>query len=245
MNDVVRQQADAGIDVVSDGEQSKAGFFAYVAERLSGLEPDTIGVPDRSVWKGELDRFPEYYREYLGGKAQSMIRNPPLICTGPITYKGQAALQADIDNLQARSPPSTSWKAFMPSIAPQDPGRNAYYHRARRSWRRSPTPCARSTRRSSGRFILQIDDPWLTRLYHEDPYGLGPERHIDMLNHALRRHPAGKVRYHTCYGINEGPRIHDVPLLDLVPLLLRIKRRRIRSRRPIRATCTNGTCGNR
>jgi 5-methyltetrahydropteroyltriglutamate--homocysteine methyltransferase len=91
VDDVVRQQAEAGIDVVSDGEQSKAGFFAYVAERLSGLEPDTIGVPDRAVWKGELDRFPEYYREYLGGKAQSMIRNRPLVCTGPISYQGQAA----------------------------------------------------------------------------------------------------------------------------------------------------------
>ena len=71
-------------------------------------------------------------------------------------------------------------------------------------------------------FLLQIDDPLLTSLYHEDPFGLGPERHIDLLNHALRGIPPDKVRYHTCYGINEGPRIHDVPLLDLVPLLLRI-----------------------
>jgi 5-methyltetrahydropteroyltriglutamate--homocysteine methyltransferase len=71
-------------------------------------------------------------------------------------------------------------------------------------------------------FILQIDDPWLTSLYHDDPFGLGPDQHIDMLNHALRGIPPERVRYHTCYGINEGPRIHDVPLLDIVQLLLRI-----------------------
>src|SRR5262249_10857743 len=116
VEDVVRQQVETGIDVVSDGEQSKAGFLAYVAERLSGLEPDTVGVPDRTVWQGELDRFPEYYREYLGGKTQSMIRNRPLICTGPVTYQGQAALQADIDNLRNAIARVEVAEAFMPSI---------------------------------------------------------------------------------------------------------------------------------
>jgi 5-methyltetrahydropteroyltriglutamate--homocysteine methyltransferase len=70
--------------------------------------------------------------------------------------------------------------------------------------------------------ILQIDDPFLTALYHDDPYHLGPEAHIEMLNMALDGIPPDRVRYHTCYGINEGPRVHDVPLLDLVPMLLRI-----------------------
>jgi 5-methyltetrahydropteroyltriglutamate--homocysteine methyltransferase len=223
VDDVVRQQAEAGIDVVSDGEQSKAGFFAYVAERLSGLEPDTIGVPDRTVWKGELDRFPEYYREYLGGKAQSMIRNRPLICTGPVSYKGQAALRVDIDNLRNALARVDVVEAFMPSIAPRSPGRNTYYPSGE-AFMEAIAEAMREeyTAIVEAGFLLQIDDPFLTGLYHEDPFGLGPERHIDLLNHALRGIPPEKVRYHTCYGINEGPRIHDVPLLDLVPLLLRI-----------------------
>src|SRR5207237_7454411 len=99
VSDVVRQQSECGIDIVSDGEQSKAGFFAYVAERLTGLEANGTGVPDRSVWKEELEQFAEYYQQYLGGKAETMVRNPPLVCTGPITYKGHNALRADIDNL--------------------------------------------------------------------------------------------------------------------------------------------------
>jgi 5-methyltetrahydropteroyltriglutamate--homocysteine methyltransferase len=73
--------------------------------------------------------------------------------------------------------------------------------------------------------VLQIDDPWLTALYHDDPYGFGPEHHIDLLNFALRGIPPAQVRYHTCYGINEGPRVHDVPLGDIVHLLLRIDAR--------------------
>src|SRR5438105_4213235 len=101
VSDVVREQSECGIDIVSDGEQSKAGFFAYVAERLTGLEASSTGVPDRAVWKEELEQFAEYYQQYLGGKAETMVRNPPLVCTGPITYKGQKALRADIDNLRA------------------------------------------------------------------------------------------------------------------------------------------------
>jgi len=70
--------------------------------------------------------------------------------------------------------------------------------------------------------VLQIDDPWLTALYHNDPFGIGPQQHVDVLNHALRGIPPERIRYHTCYGINEGPRIHDVPLRDLLDLLFQI-----------------------
>jgi 5-methyltetrahydropteroyltriglutamate--homocysteine methyltransferase len=114
-------------------------------------------------------------------------------------------------------------EAFMPSIAPRGPGRNTYYPSGE-AFMEAIADAMREEYMAivEAGFLLQIDDPFLTGLYHEDPFGLGPERHIDLLNHALRGIPPEKVRYHTCYGINEGPRIHDVPLLDLVPLLLRI-----------------------
>jgi 5-methyltetrahydropteroyltriglutamate--homocysteine methyltransferase len=223
VEDVVRKQTECGIDIVSDGEQSKSGFFAYVAERLTGLDVDAVGVPDRAVWQGELDRFPEYYREYLGGKAESMIRYPPLICTGPIAYKGHAALRADLDNLHAAVQKTGATEAFVPSIAPRGLGRNAYYP----SGEAFMAAIAEAMREEylaivEAGFLLQIDDPWLTALYQGDPFGIGPERHVELLNHALRGIPPEQIRYHTCYGINEGPRIHDVPMLDLVPLLLKI-----------------------
>jgi 5-methyltetrahydropteroyltriglutamate--homocysteine methyltransferase len=223
VKDVVRKQAECGIDVVSDGEQSKSGFFAYVAERLTGLEVDEIGVPDRAVWKGELEQFPEYYRGYLGGKAESMIRYPPLKCTGPVTYRGHAILETDLANLRTALEDVEVAEAFVPSIAPRGLARNEYYSTGE-AFMEAIGEAMRTEYQAivDAGFLLQIDDPWLTALYQGDPAGFGPERHVELLNHALRGIPPEKVRYHTCYGINEGPRVHDVPLLDLVPLLLRI-----------------------
>ncbi|MBV9324888.1 MAG: methionine synthase [Chloroflexi bacterium] len=224
VKDVVQQQAAAGIDVVSDGEQSKAGFLGYISDRLSGLEVDTVGVPDRQVAREELEQFGEYYAEYLGGKAQTMVRNPPLVCTGPITYTGRDVLQTDIQNLKAALATVDVEEAFMPALAPRIVGRNEYYT----SGRDFLEATARAMHDEyaaivEAGLIVQIDDPWLTALYYQDPEHLGPEEHIEMLNLAVEGIPPERIRYHTCYGINEGPRIHDVPLLDLVPLLFRIR----------------------
>jgi 5-methyltetrahydropteroyltriglutamate--homocysteine methyltransferase len=223
VSDIVRKQAECGIDVVSDGEQSKAGFFGYISERLSGLERDTVGAPDRAVWREELEQFPEYYQEYLGGKAQVSLRVPPLVCTGPVRYIGHAALQTDIDTLKAALAGVEVEEAFMPALAPRIIGRNAYY----RDGRDFLEAVARAMHEEYAAIVgagllVQIDDPWLTSLYHEDPHQLGPETHIQMLNVALEGIPRDRIRYHTCYGINEGPRVHDVPLGDLLPMLLRI-----------------------
>jgi 5-methyltetrahydropteroyltriglutamate--homocysteine methyltransferase len=221
--DKVRQQAECGIDVVSDGEQSKAGFYGYVAERLSGLEASRTGVPERAVWKEELDQFPEYYAQYLGGKAETVVRNPPLVCNGPVAYTGQAAVQADIDNLRAALAQVQVEEAFMPSLAPRALGKNEYYPSGE-EFLLAIADAMREEYRAivDAGFILQVDDPWLTALYHDDPYRFGPDKHVELLNHALRGIPPERVRYHTCYGINEGPRIHDVPLIQLVDHLLRI-----------------------
>jgi 5-methyltetrahydropteroyltriglutamate--homocysteine methyltransferase len=221
--DKVRKQAECGIDVVSDGEQSKAGFYGYVAERLSGLQASPTGVPERAVWKEELEQFPEYYAQYLGGKAETVVRNPPLVCSGPIAYTGQAAVQADIDNLRAALAEVDVEEAFMPSLAPRALGKNEYYP----SGEDFLVAIADAMHQEyqaivDAGFVLQVDDPWLTALYHDDPYGFGPDKHVDLLNHALRGISPERVRYHTCYGINEGPRIHDVPLSNLVDHLLRI-----------------------
>jgi 5-methyltetrahydropteroyltriglutamate--homocysteine methyltransferase len=222
--EVVRKQAECGIDVVSDGEQSKAGFLVYISERLSGFAADPNGMPERGVWREELERFPEYYQEYLGGKAQSLIRTPRLVCTGPISYTGQRVLQTDIDNLKAALATVTVEEAFMPSLGPRVMARNRYY----RSTAEYLEAVARAMHEEyaaivAAGLILQIDDPWLPGLYHEDPFELGPDAHVEMVNLALEGIPPERVRYHTCYGINEGPRIYDVPLRQLVPTLLRIR----------------------
>ena len=228
--DVVRQQAETGIDVVSDGEQSKAGFAVYVRERLSGFEPDPDAPPGRGMqWKQELETFPEYYQRYFGRAMRYIVPNTPLMCTGPIAYQGQAAVQADIDNLKAALGATRTEEAFMPSSAPRRLGRNTYYA-SNEEYIYAIAEAMRTEYLAitGAGFILQIDDPALTDFYSEDPaLGLDARRkaaemQIDALNHALRGIPPEQIRFHTCYGINEGPRVFDTPLADVVDLVLRV-----------------------
>jgi len=155
--------------------------------------------------------------------------NTPLRCTGPITYQGQAAVQADIDNLKAALGGVRAEDVFMPSSAPRRLGRNEHY-KSNEEYIYAIADAMRTeylTITGAG-FIVQIDDPALTDFYSEDP-ALGLEaRHkaadmqIEALNHALRGIPPEQIRFHTCYGINEGPRVFDTPLADVVDLMLKV-----------------------
>src|SRR3982074_3660041 len=113
----VRRQVETGIDIVTDGEQSKSGFFTYVAERLAGFE----ARPDlkRTMFAAEGAAFPEYYAQYfkramLGGAVAPLV---PLVCTGPVSYRGEAALRRDIDNLKAAATGLAPHAVFMPAVA--------------------------------------------------------------------------------------------------------------------------------
>ena len=124
----VRRQAECGIDIVCDGEQSKSGFFTYVRERLDGFE--TRSQQRRTMFAAELAAFPEYYEQYfktamLGGAVAPAV---PLVCTGPIRHRGAAALQRDIDNLKAALAGVPQVAAFMPAVAPSGVGENEYYN---------------------------------------------------------------------------------------------------------------------
>jgi 5-methyltetrahydropteroyltriglutamate--homocysteine methyltransferase len=222
---VVRKQAESGIDVVTDGEQSKAGFFVYASERLTGLEPSETGMDYRRAFKTEMNAFPEYYEQYFGANMRSVAGVKPLVCTGPIAYSGQAAVQADIENLKVALQNVSVEEAFMPSLAPRLLGKNEYY-KSDEEYLFAVGEAMREEYQAivDAGFIVQIDDPWLAEFYNDDPGSrpLPPETHVEVINHALRGIPAEKVRFHTCYGINEGPRVHDAALKDYVQLMLRI-----------------------
>jgi 5-methyltetrahydropteroyltriglutamate--homocysteine methyltransferase len=152
----------------------------------------------------------------------------PLICTGPVSYRGQEALQRDIRNLKAAIE-GLQWEdVFMPSVAPSGVGSNAYYP----SEEEYLNAVARAMRTEyqaivDAGFLVQIDDPFLTELYSYSPLSPSERRktaemYVAALNHGLRGIPPEKVRYHTCYGINEGPRVHDVPLRDIVEVVLKV-----------------------
>src|SRR6266704_2869297 len=217
--DAVRKQADAGIDILTDGEQSKPGFFTYVKERLAGFE----ARPGAHVAFFEAERaaFPEYYKEYfaramLGGSVAPVV---PMVCTGPVSYRGADALARDIDTLKTALSGVQAEAVFMPAVAPSGVGLNQYY-RSEEEFFHAVADAMRSEYRAivDAGFIVQIDDPFLSDLFSDPAF-------VDAINHALRGIPEEKVRFHTCYGINEGPRIHDAALKDVAAHMLRISAR--------------------
>ena len=228
--EVVRKQVESGIDIVTDGEQGKPGFFAYVRERLAGFEPKGPDRGARKEWAAEVAAFPEYYEQYFGRRMMggSIAPRTPLVCTGPVSYRGQEAIKKDIENLKAAMGGLSVEEAFMPAVAPSGVGNNEYY-RTDEQYLQAVSEALRTEYQAivDAGFILQVDDPWLTEVYGDA--SLSPaerrkigERSIEALNHALRGIPAEKIRFHTCYGINEGPRVHDAPLKDIVDLILKV-----------------------
>jgi 5-methyltetrahydropteroyltriglutamate--homocysteine methyltransferase len=231
VSDVVRKQVESGIDVVTDGEQGKPGFFAYVRERLNGFEAKPPPPGGWKQWAAEVAAFPEYYENYfqrrmMGGSIAPRI---PMVCTGPISYRGEEALRKDIENLKSALTGVKTEDVFMPAVAPSGVGTNEYY-RSEEEYLQALGDALRTEYRAivDAGFTLQIDDPWLTEVHSQDP-SLSfaarrkmAERSIDALNHAIRGISADKIRFHTCYGINEGPRVHDAPLNEIVDLILKV-----------------------
>ena len=224
----VRRQVDCGIDIVADGEQSKPGFFTYVKERLAGFEPR----PGKKVpfFDAERQAFPEYYEQYFaramtGGSLAPVVH---MVCTGPVKYIGEEALRGDIDNLKAAMAASGAKAAFMPSVAPSGAGTNEYY----KSDEEFFFAVADAMRHEYKAIVdaglsLQIDDPFMTDNFSdpaldERQHRRVAEIHVESINHALRGIPAEKVRFHTCYGINEGPRVHDPALGVVAPYMLKV-----------------------
>jgi 5-methyltetrahydropteroyltriglutamate--homocysteine methyltransferase len=235
--DVVKRQVESGIDVVADGEMSKASFNTYVTERLGGIEigaraRDRVGARMASP---ESQAFPEYYAAYYAEHSSRVGTARPMRVTGPLTYIGGAALQRDIVNLRSAMDGLDVAEAFMPSIAPgffahSAMFTNEYYYATQEE---AHVALAEALRQEylaivDAGFVLQIDDPSLTRLYgggseqDERSKRNSAEAQIELLNHALRGIPPDRVRYHTCYGINEGPRVFDIPLARYVDLMLAV-----------------------
>ena len=226
--EVARRQSECGIDIVTDGEMSKPGFFTYVRERLAGFEPRPR--MKRSLFAAEVAAFPEYYEEYfkqamLGGAVAPIV---PLVCIGPIAYRGQEALRRDIDNLKSAVKAVRHEAVFMPATAPSGVGADEYY-RTDEQYFEALSEALRTEYETivDAGILLQIDDPRLSEIFADPALDAsGRRRHADLyvesVNHALRGIAPEKVRYHTCYGINEGPRIHEAELKDVVEHMLRV-----------------------
>jgi 5-methyltetrahydropteroyltriglutamate--homocysteine methyltransferase len=226
--EMVRQQVECGIDIPTDGEQSKPGFFAYVNERLDGFEPRS--GPRVAMFQAEVEAFPEYYKQYFSTAMLGVTIAPlvPFVCTGPVSYRGQEAVRRDIENLKAALRGLETADVFMPAVAPSGVGKNEYYATDQEYMHAVAEALSNEYRAIvDAGFLLQIDDPFLTELYSFSTLSAAEKRntaenYVDAVNHGLRGIPAEKVRFHTCYGINEGPRIHDAPLKEMLPVILKV-----------------------
>jgi 5-methyltetrahydropteroyltriglutamate--homocysteine methyltransferase len=229
VGDAVRKQADCRLDVISDGEQGKVNFLTYVCERLSGLEPSSAAAMPQPSWAREVAAFPGYYQEYFKKYESAVSPLTQVVCTGPITYTGQAAIQTDIANLKAALEGVDAEEAFMPATSPWGFGHNAYYA-TEEEYVQAVGSALREEYRAivDAGFILQIDDPWLVELLSEDSATTVAERrraaahHVEQLNAVIGDIPIEQVRLHVCYGLNHGPRIHDAPMRDFVDLMLQV-----------------------
>ncbi len=229
VEDVVRRQAAAGIDIITDGEQSKPGFFTYVNERLAGFEPRPH--QRRSMFRAETEAFPEYYAAYfreamIGGAIAPVV---PIACTGPVRYRGETAVQRDIDNLRRAATAVPHHAVFMPAVAPSGVGSNEYY-KTEEEYLQAVGAALRVEYQAivDAGFILQIDDPFLTDLWGDPALDQArrartADMYVEAVNASLRGIPREKVRFHTCYGINEGPRIHEAALADVVGYMLKVE----------------------
>jgi 5-methyltetrahydropteroyltriglutamate--homocysteine methyltransferase len=229
----VKRQADLGLDVINDGEMSKPSFLSYIVERLDGVR--TTDELSGNPWAGSRENraFPEYYEWEASLNLNPGFAAKRVICDAPVKYKGQKQSQADIANLKAAIGNVNVEGAFLPAISPANVEawiKNDYYSTTE-EYIFALADALREEYRliiDSG-LLLQVDDPRLVTQYVVDPslsldgYRRWASLRIEALNHALRDLPQDRIRFHTCYSIDMGPRTNDVELKNVVDLILRIR----------------------
>ena len=233
---VVRRQVEAGIDVVTDGEMSKASFRSYIAERIAGFEarPPKGGTPVPSPidFNGrDASMFADYYRTVREHNPfEHAVRVAPHVCVGPMKYVGRKFLERDIANLKRAMAAAGAREAFMPAASPLPFDANEHY-RTQEEYFEAYGEAMREEYKAilDAGFYLQIDDPrmvssWDSRKDMDlEQYRAWMRMRIEHLNHALRGLPEERIRYHTCYGVNFGPRLSDLQLDQVLDLIFTIR----------------------
>jgi 5-methyltetrahydropteroyltriglutamate--homocysteine methyltransferase len=231
---VVRRQAEAGIDVVSDGEFGKAiSWSQYALERLSGFERRPVKPGANPFTRGaDRERFAEFYAEL--DAHDGVATTVEAVCVGPVTYTGQAELQRDIDNFKAALQGANAREAFLPVAAPASviPDRKNEYYKSDDELLHAIADAMRTEYRMivDAGFLVQLDDARNAVTYDRmvppasfADYRRWLERQVEVINHAIDGIPRDRIRYHVCWGSWPGPHTTDVPLKDIVDLILKVK----------------------
>jgi 5-methyltetrahydropteroyltriglutamate--homocysteine methyltransferase len=222
VEETVRRQREAGIDIVNDGEVSKPSYATYVTERLTGFDSKPVPV----VWRGrEIDDFPEYYERVRAQFRGAVVATPP--CTGPVAYRDRSKVEADIANLKASAGDA---EVFMSAASPgiiagympnqYYPSEEEYIFALADAMKEEYDAIYQAG------IVLQLDCPDLPGAAGGDPeVSTGEFRklvamRLAAVDHATRDIPPDRLRLHLCWGNGEGPHHTDVPLADFIDLVL-------------------------
>jgi 5-methyltetrahydropteroyltriglutamate--homocysteine methyltransferase len=224
---IVSRQVAAGVDIVSDGEMSKISYATYIRERISGFDGDTPREPGL-----DLIEFPRLLKKLADSGATAKYRRPR--CVGPIAPQNRAPLETDLANLRRAiaivEPPEAFMNAASPGVIalfqPND------YYKTQDEYLEAVAEAMRVEYEGivAAGILLQIDAPDLgmgrhTMYKHRsaDEYLKLAAMHVEVLNHALRNVPADRARMHVCWGNYEGPHHHDIPMEQLLPVVVAAK----------------------
>jgi 5-methyltetrahydropteroyltriglutamate--homocysteine methyltransferase len=227
---VVRQQVEAGIDIVNDGEFAKSGWSAYVLQRISGFEirPDQLRP---LVWLGrDRERFGDFIAKEM---PRALTGAPTEACIGPIAYRDTGPIDSNIAMLKSALAATKMEEAFLTAVAPASTaydGVNEYYPTEKQyiyaiaeALREEYLAIYRSG------LLLQVDDAVLANMYDHlvqsspEKYREWAELRVEALNHALSGIPEDRIRYHVCFGSWHVPHLADAPLDALIGLILKVR----------------------
>ena len=238
---VVKRQREVGIDIVNEGEYAKGGdWLSYVEGRFDGFEQrPPVGRKPLILQGRDREDFAEFYQYasergtlFYEPKQQIRTRRPHWACTRPITFKGQAAVQRSIDALRAAV--GSAEDAFVTATAPSslEPYYTNDFYKSEEEFVFAFAEAMRVEYEAiaAAGFQLQIDDAWLVALWDRIGMQMGLDAfrkrsmvRVEALNHALANIPEEQIRYHLCWGSWHGPHVHDLELVHIVDLMLRVK----------------------
>ncbi|TKX80630.1 cobalamin-independent methionine synthase II family protein [Halorubrum sp. SD626R] len=224
--DVIERQAEAGVDVANNGEQSRVSFNWYVADRLSGIE----GTREQELW-ADLQEFPSYAEETFKTDVIDLSQHP--VVTGPVEYTGREEAEAELaefrDALDAADADFEGEfvTAASPSVVTATHVDDHYGDYEEYLFAVADAMAEEYEIVADAGFTLQIDAPELLTVGHTAAYADEPleevqgatRLHVQALNEALSGIPAERVRLHTCWGSYEGPHHLDTDLADMLPAI--------------------------
>ncbi len=238
---VVKRQHETGIDIVNEGEYAKGGdWLSYVEGRFDGFEerPPAGGKP--LILQGrDREEFADFYHYatargtlFYEPNQQTRLRRPHWTCTRPISFKGQAAVLREIEALRAAvaSPQDAFITATAPSSLEPYYSNDFYKSEEEFVFAFAEAMQAEYEAIAGAGFLLQIDDAWLVALWDRIGLTMGLDAfrrrsivRVEALNHALANIPEEQIRYHLCWGSWHGPHAHDLELIHIVDIMLRVK----------------------